>query len=93
MIWTFADNQKKNTDDINLGTYKLTGKFYNDAEAISKLMGIQLHPGLRPVLWEKESNHIFQDVEEGKEQEDKPVTSLKFDKHRLDKNSMKVLFH
>lgn len=93
MIWTFAENNSKNTDDVNLGQYKPTGKFYEDTEAVSKLMGIHLHPGLRPVLWEKEKPMEFHDEEDGKEPEEKPVTTVKFDKHRLDKNSMKVLFH
>jgi hypothetical protein len=85
MIWTFAENEAKNTDDVNLNQYKLTGKFYDDVEAICKLMGIKVHPALRPVLWQKQKLQEFRDEDDAKEAEDKAVTTVRFDKHRLDK--------
>jgi hypothetical protein len=94
MIWTFGDSEAKNTDDVNLGQYKLTGKFHDDAAAICKLMDIQIHPALRPVLWEKQKVIEFKDEdEEDKESEEKPLSIIKFDKHRIDKNTIKALFH
>jgi hypothetical protein len=94
MIWTFADSENKATDDINLAQYKLTGKFYDDINGVCKLMGIQVHPALRPVLWEKQKLRQFnEEAEDGKEPEEKPISIIKFDKHRIDKNSLKALFH
>lgn len=90
MIWTYSDCNGKNTDDVNLAQYKLTGKFYADCEALCKLMNIKVHPALRPVLWEKEKP-LFE--QEDAKVEEKEVEVVKFDKHRIDKNSMKVLFH
>ena len=93
MIWTFQSNEAKNTDDVNLAQYKMTGKFYEDAEALFNLLGVQIHPALRPVLWEVEKKVEFVEQEENKEPEPEPITVVKFDKHRIDKNTMKVLFH
>ena len=93
MIWTFQASDNKNTDDVNLAQHKPTGNFYNDAEAICKLMGIEVHPALRPVLWEKEKKIEFVEEEDNKEAEEKPLTVIKFDKHRIDKNTLKCLFH
>lgn len=93
MIWTFKSNEAKETSDVNLAPYKLTGKVYEDAEQVCKLMGVHVHPALRPVLWKKEK--IVQYNQEGEEIEPevKPVTIIKFDKHRIDKNTIKALFH
>lgn len=55
-------------------------------------MNIHVHPALRPVLWEVEKP-IVPEGEDAKEPEEKPVTVVKFDRHRLDKNTLKALFH
>ena len=94
MIWTFAESNGKNTDEVNLTAFKPTGKFYDDAAAVCKLLGVKVHPALRPVLWEKEKPVIFHDdEEEAKEAHEKDLATLKLDKHRLDKNSLKALFY
>ena len=47
-IWNFRESDSVETDSIDLKAYKPLGKFYEDADNISKLFGIKLHPALRP---------------------------------------------
>jgi len=56
-------------------------------------MSIQVHPALRPVLWEVEKPEFNLEEEDAKEPEVKPVTVVKFERHRIDKNTMKAFFH
>ena len=93
MIWNYTECNNKDTEEANIAQYKLTGTFYADVEAVCKLMGIKVHPGMRPVLWEKEPP-LFVNEEEGEDQkEEKEIEVVKFDKHRIDKNSLKALFY
>ncbi len=65
---------------MDLKAFKPQGKFYEDADTICKLFNIKTHPALRaPAHPENE--------------EQKEVTTVNFNKHRIDKNSMKVLFY
>lgn len=97
MIWQFKDANAKDTADVNLGGYKCTGKFYEDALEVTKLLGIELHPALREPTWEIEKNEIEKRLEEAADdeevKEEKVVTTIKFDRHRIDKNTLKALFH
>ena len=48
-IWTFSENDQAETvDSPELKAFKPTGKFYEDIENVSKIMGIKVHPALKP---------------------------------------------
>lgn len=46
-IWTFAENQNINTDNIDLKQFKPTGKFFDDVENLCKIYNIKVHPALK----------------------------------------------
>ena len=50
-IWTFKDNDQTETDNIDLKTFKPTGKFYDDIELLSKMFNVKVHPALKPVVY------------------------------------------
>ena len=82
-IWTFRECEAVETEAIDIKGFKPQGKFYEDADTICKLFGIKPHPGLRPHAHSGEGKD---------EHESKEVTVVNFNKHRIDKNSMRVLF-
>ena len=85
-IWTFRENEAVETEHTDIKAFKAVGKIFEDTEALSKLFGIKVHPALKPQTW--------QNAGEGHQEEaaHKEVTTLNFNKHRIDKNSAKVLF-
>ena len=90
-IWTFNFNEYIETDHIDLSkTFKASGKFYDDIETLCKLFNLKVHPALRPISYgEKQQVEGQPPVEEDRH---KDLNTLTFYKHRIDKNSMKVLF-
>ena len=85
---------------------KPTGDLYEDAKLGAEAMGIKLHPALRAPTWEiyvPEKSIIEADGEgeeeeaepakdEAPPEEKKPVEVISFSKHRIDKNTMTLLF-
>ena len=61
------------------------GKFYEDAEALCKLYNIKAHPALR-------APSAPSSGEGSQHEETKEVTCISVNKHRIDRNSMRVLF-
>jgi len=82
-IWNFRESEAVETDSIDLKAFKASGKFYDDADTLSKLFGIKVHPGLKAPA----SHGEGQPAEDAKDQ-----SCVNFNKHRIDKNSMRVLF-
>mmetsp|Transcript_34598 Transcript_34598/g.33809 ORF Transcript_34598/g.33809 Transcript_34598/m.33809 type:complete len:127 (+) Transcript_34598:16-396(+) len=85
-IWTFDGNEYVETDHIEQKQFKPIGKFYDDVLTLTKTFNIKVHPAMKPVT------NVPIPGEEQEEQKQKEVSTLTFYKHRLDKNSMKVLF-
>lgn len=51
-IWTFKDNENAEIDNIDISkTYKATGKFYDDVDALCKLYNLRVHPALKPIVY------------------------------------------
>lgn len=50
-IWTFKENDTTETDQIDLKTFKPTGKFYEDVELLAKTFNVKVHPALKPVSY------------------------------------------
>ncbi len=83
-IWTYKECEAVETDGIDLKGFKPTGKFFEDADLICKLFNIKVHPGLKAA-----SNGSSG---ENAQEEPKDLHQLSFNKHRIDRNSMRVLF-
>ncbi len=85
---------------------KPTGDLYEDAKLGAEAMGIQLHPALWAPTWEiyVPEKSVIEPDGEGEEEEaepakdetppeeKKPVEVISFSKHRIDKNTMTLLF-
>jgi len=108
MIWNYNEANRKELDSKLLDAYKPTGNLWEDAKASFEAVSINIHPALREPSWEiydpKEEQSVLEHLEEGEGEEEekpeeveeperKPVEVLTFSKHRLDKNTMKILFH
>ncbi len=87
-IWTFKDNDSVETEGIDLKTFKPVGKFFDDVETLCKMFNIKQHPALKPPA----HNEGKQGESHFDEEKAKDVNTLTFYKHRLDKNSMRVMF-
>lgn len=85
-IWNFKENEAVECDGIDMKTYKPTGKFYDDVEVLCRMFNLRVHPAMKPVV------NLRPDGERVEEEKPKDLNTLNFYKHRLDKNSMKVLF-
>ena len=88
-IWTFRECEAVETDAIDLKAFKPVGKFYEDAEALCKTFNIKVHPSLR------NPNHASGSADGGAataHEEVKEISQITVNKHRIDRNSMRVLF-
>ena len=86
-IWTFRECEAVETDGIDLKAFKPAGKFYEDAEALCKTFNIKVHPSLRNPHQGQAEGGAATAHEEVKE-----ISQITFNKHRIDRNSMRVLF-
>lgn len=85
-IWNFKENEGVECEGIDMKAYKPTGRFYEDVEVLCRMFNLRVHPAMRPaVLLNAEGERI-------EEEKHKELNTLNFYKHRLDKNSIKVLF-
>lgn len=50
-IWTFKESEQAETDTPEVKGFKPLGKFYEDIENITKIMGIKIHPALKPAVY------------------------------------------
>ena len=89
-IWTFKECEAVETDSVDLKTFKPTGKFYDDAEALCRAFNIKVHPSLKATIQSPPSEG--QPAGVPAHEELKEVTIINFNKHRVDKNSMRALF-
>ena len=80
-IWNFRESEAVETDGIDTKAFKSSGKFYDDTEGLCKLYNIKLHPSFKAPT----------PTQDGHE-EVKELSTVTFNKHRVDKNTMKVLF-
>jgi len=60
------------------------GKFFEDADTLCKTYHLKTHPALR--------NPNLNQAEGAASDEVKEVSQISFNKHRVDRNSMRVLF-
>jgi PP-loop superfamily ATP-utilizing enzyme len=67
-------------------TYKPLGKFFEDVETLCRMFNLRVHPAMKALVT------LNAEGEKVEEEKPKEVNTLNFYKHRLDKNSMKVLF-
>jgi hypothetical protein len=76
--------------------YKPTGKFFDDVEILCGMYNVKVHPALKqPSLRHGHDDANALSVNQSNEggiHADKDHGTLTFYKHRVDKNSMKVLF-
>jgi hypothetical protein len=47
-IWTYKESESAETDNIDIKTFKPTGKFYDDIETLTRTFGVRVHPALKP---------------------------------------------
>jgi hypothetical protein len=81
-MWNFKENEAVETDSIDVKSFKPAGKFYEDVDSLCKTFHVKAHPALR---------NPHQPSGEGSE-EVKEVSQITINKHRIDRNSMRVLF-
>jgi hypothetical protein len=94
-IWTFKANDQQACADIEPKQFKTTSNFHDDIEMLCKNLSIKVHPAL------KKPGKPMTPSEESKDGDSKPaeeeikpkeLNTINFYKHRLDKNTLKVLF-
>jgi hypothetical protein len=85
-IWNFKENESVETEGVDMKPYKPSGKFYEDVETLCRMYNLRIHPAMKPVA------SPLVEGEKVDEEKPKELNTLNFYKHRLDKNSMKVLF-
>ena len=88
-IWTFKESESVETDGVDLKQFKPTGKFYDDVETACRLFGMRVHPALKPVTYAPLPGEEQPPHEEDKTKE---LNTINFYKHRVDRNTLKVLF-
>lgn len=86
-IWNFKDNEVVETEKIDMKTFKATGRFFDDIISLAKLFSIKIHPALR-----ESSYRESKDDGEPDEVMAREITALNFNKYRLDRNSLRVMF-
>ncbi|CDW82788.1 UNKNOWN [Stylonychia lemnae] len=98
-IWTFKDNENIDTEGVDLKTFKPSGKFYEDVEVLCRLFNTKVHPALKPAVYsmteeQKQQHDSQQQLQQNAAEEQKhaEINTLNLFKHRLDRNSMKVMF-
>lgn len=80
-IWNFADNEGIETDKIEMKSFKPTGKFAEDVQFLLRHFNVKCHPALRDAGCSKAGVV-----------ENKDLTTLNFQKFRLDRNSARITF-
>ena len=89
-IWTYDQCGSVNTDAINIAKeYKPVGQFYVDACSLINLYGLKAHPVFKEGIPHNSMGEITAFDDNNKKKE---PTSVSVNKHRLDVNSMKILF-
>ena len=91
-IWTFKANERVQCPDIEPKQFKSTTNFYEDVEMLCKNLQIKVHPALKKPVKPQSVESSARTEEKKEEESKKEHNQLIFNKHRLDKNSMKVLF-
>lgn len=81
-MWTFKENEAVETDAIDVKAFKPVGKFYEDVDTLCKTFHVKAHPALRNP--HQSSGEASEEVKE--------VSQITINKHRIDRNSMRVLF-
>lgn len=46
-IWTFEENQRIETDKVDMKPFKPTGRFFDDVQLLVRMFGTKTHPALR----------------------------------------------
>lgn len=87
-IWTFPDNESVETDKVDMKPFKPTARFFDDVITLTKMFNIKIHPALR------ESTYVQKQDENEQQHEEaiRDITALTFNKHRLDRNSLRTMF-
>lgn len=85
-IWTFNDNESVETEKVDLKPFKPTGRFFDDILTLTKLFNIKVHPALR------ESTYVSKTDDNERDEAIRDITALQFNKHRLDRNSLRAMF-
>jgi hypothetical protein len=57
-IWTYKESDTVETDSIDLKAFKPIGKFYEDIETLTRMLGIRVHPALKPHQNQSEDGKI-----------------------------------
>lgn len=90
-IWTFEENQRIDTDKVDMKPFKPTGRFFEDVQTLVRMFGIKTHPALRESTY-RHSEHSANDAASADEHVSRDIVALNFYKYRLDRASLRVTF-
>lgn len=91
-IWTFHANDSVPCPDIEPKQFKTTSNFWDDVELLCKNLSIKVHPAIKKPVKPETADASEATVEKKEEEVKKEQSTLTFNKHRLDRNTLKVLF-
>ena len=94
-IWSYEHNQAIETEKVEMKTFKLVGRFFEDSQTLVRMFGVITHPSIRESSYiqkDSELASVDENASQLKEAEKKEVIALNFYKYRLDKNSLRITF-